>query len=260
MHSEFGQSKKSLSPLTGPLADRPTARRHIAAYRQETDADIHIGGVKFGSAVSRDDGCGKRADTVIRSMTIALAAVGLVAAPLAAQTRVNDDTKVAVSPGKAIYTSRLRNDATVKMIDYKTRKFSLLTASGQTVSGTAGPEIKSFKQIKVGDKVVSTYEETIELTLVKGAKEPVGTHETNADERSAAGEAPGVKTTTRTMLTANVIKVDKKKGVVTLQGATEKMDLTIKDPAQLKLVKAGDQVHALVTTSLALSLEPAKKQ
>lgn len=192
-------------------------------------------------------------------MTIALAAVELVAAPVAAQTQVNDNTRVAVSPGKAIYTSRLRSDATVTMIDYKTRKFTLLTANGQTVSGTAGPEIKSFKKVKVGDKVVSNYEETIELTLVKGAKEPVGIHETNAEEISPAGEAPGAKTTTRTMLTANVTKVDKKKGVVTLQGATKKMDLTIMDPAQLKLVKVGDQVHALVTTSLALSLEPAKK-
>jgi Cu/Ag efflux protein CusF len=188
-----------------------------------------------------------------------IAGVAFAAAPLSAQVRDLDDTQVAVSPGKALYTTKVRSEATVKKIDYKTRKFTLVTADGETAPMTAGPEIKNFNKVKVGDKVIANYEESIELTLVKGGKEPIGRREMNADELAAAGAVPGAKAISKTVIVANVTKVDKKKGVVTLQGATDAMDLKIKDPKQLGLVKVGDQVRAMATTSLALSLEPAKK-
>lgn len=153
----------------------------------------------------------------------------------------------------------MRSEATVKTIDYKTRKFTLMTAEGETAPMTAGPGIKNFDKVKAGDRVVANYEESIELTLVKGGKQPIGRREMTGDDLAAAGAMPGARTTSKTVIVANVTKVDKKQGVVTLQGATDAMELQIVDPKQLKLVKVGDQVQAVATITLALSLEPAKK-
>jgi Cu/Ag efflux protein CusF len=189
-----------------------------------------------------------------------IAGATVIAAPAAAQMQAHDDMKVAVSPGKALYTSTIRREATVKKIDYTTRNFTLLTHDGETISTTAGPDIKNFDKVKVNDTVVATYQESIELTLVKGGKEPVGRREMTSDEVAALGAMPGAKTMTKSVITANVIKVDKKKGVVTLKGATETMDLKVNDPKQLALVKTGDQVHAVATTTLALSLEREAKK
>ena len=41
-----------------------------------------------------------------------------------------------------------------------------------------------------------------------------------------------------------------------IQGATRSVDLTIRDPKQLDLIKVGDQVQAVTTQTLAMSLEP----
>jgi hypothetical protein len=47
--------------------------------------------------------------------------------------------------------------------------------------------------------------------------------------------------------------------MVTLRGTEYEVDLKIRDPEQLKMIKVGDQVHAVYTEAVALSVEPAKK-
>lgn len=44
------------------------------------------------------------------------------------------------------------------------------------------------------------------------------------------------------------------------QGCSLEVDLKVRDPKQLKLVKVGDQVRAVYTEALALSVEPAMKK
>jgi Cu/Ag efflux protein CusF len=58
-------------------------------------------------------------------------------------------------------------------------------------------------------------------------------------------------------VTADVTAVDKKKQIVTLRGPNRTVDLKVRDPEQLKLIKVGDQVQAVYTEALALGLEPA---
>jgi hypothetical protein len=58
-------------------------------------------------------------------------------------------------------------------------------------------------------------------------------------------------------VTADVTAVNKKKQTITLKGPERTIDLEVRDPEQLKLIKVGDQVQAVYTEALALGLEPA---
>src|SRR5436190_1550303 len=60
-------------------------------------------------------------------------------------------------------------------------------------------------------------------------------------------------------VTADVTAVDQKTHMVTLKGPKQEVDLYVADPAQLKLIKVGDQIEAEYTQALAITVEPAKK-
>jgi len=55
--------------------------------------------------------------------------------------------------------------------------------------------------------------------------------------------------------------VDTKTHQVTLKGPNQTVDLYVEDPAQLKLIKVGDQIEAVYTQAVAITVEPvaAKK-
>jgi hypothetical protein len=55
---------------------------------------------------------------------------------------------------------------------------------------------------------------------------------------------------------ANVVAVDPKKQTVRLRGPERTVDLKVRDPNQLKLMKVGDQVEATYIEATAISVEP----
>ena len=58
-------------------------------------------------------------------------------------------------------------------------------------------------------------------------------------------------------VTADVIAVDAKTQTLTLKGPKQTVELKVPDPAQFKMVKVGDQIQAVYTEALALSVETA---
>ena len=59
---------------------------------------------------------------------------------------------------------------------------------------------------------------------------------------------------------ANVTAVNAKEKYITLLGPKgNSVDLAVEDPGQLKLVKVGDQVEAVYTEAMAITVEPASK-
>src|SRR5436190_699283 len=59
--------------------------------------------------------------------------------------------------------------------------------------------------------------------------------------------------------TVEVIAIDQKTHMVTLRGPKQEVDLYVADPAQLKLIKVGDQIEAEYTQAVAITVEPPKK-
>ena len=165
----------------------------------------------------------------------------------------------ASSPGQATMAAAVTVSATVEAIDKATRQVTLKGPQGKLNTITAGPEVRNFDQVKVGDVVTVRYMEALSLTLMKDGKELRGMTETPGAARSAAGERPAGVVANRTEVTANVIALDAATQTVTLKGPTRTVDLKVPDAGQFKLIKVGDQIKAVFTEALALSVEPAKK-
>jgi ribosomal protein L6P/L9E len=197
---------------------------------------------------------------------VILGAALLGAACLPALAQQKPDAKsaamVASAPGTATVASAVSISASVEAIDKAQRKLTLKGPKGNVQTVTAGPEVRNFDQIKVGDLVVARYVESLTLTLKKDGKELRAKTETTDAVRAKAGEKPAGIVGRQVEVTADVIAVDAKTQTLTLKGPNQTVELKVPDPAQFKLVKVGDQIQATYTEAVALSVEtaaPAKK-
>jgi len=183
------------------------------------------------------------------------------ALPALAQTQpaANAAAMVASSPGQATVSSVVSVSAKVEAIDAATRQLTLKGPAGNLNTLTASPEVRNFDQIKVGDMVTARYFESLSLTLKKDGKELRGSTQTPAAARAPAGERPAGVRAQQTEVTADVTAVNAKTQTVTLKGPKHTIELKIPDVNQFKLIKVGDQIQAVYTEALAVSVEPAKK-
>lgn len=168
---------------------------------------------------------------------------------------------VGTAPGKGLAMQAVKASATVEAVDPATRSVKLKNSRGQERTITAGPEVRNFDQIKVGDTVTIEFVEALALELkkAKDGKLIVGKGEVKSLERSEPGMKPGGAATREVTAVADVVGVDSKKSKVTVKNDKgETFDLNIRDPEQLKLIKKGDQIQATYTEAMAISMTPAR--
>lgn len=188
-----------------------------------------------------------------------LAATALLftfAAPVLAQS---NDTEVKTSPGKASVTRTVSVVATVTEVDAGRRSVTLKRPDGRLFPLKVSADVRNLEQLSVGDRVAVQYQEALSLTLKKDGKELRSATATREGVRTPAGELPGGVVADQVEVTADVIAVDAKRQVVTLKGPKQTVEMRVPDPQQLKLIKVGDQVQAVYTQALAVSVTPAKK-
>jgi hypothetical protein len=86
--------------------------------------------------------------------------VGIIAAAVLVST-----ARTAMAQARTINAELRVETATVEAIDAKNRSITLKRPDGTFVGTVAGPEVKRFAEIKVGDKVSAKYYENIVLRL-----------------------------------------------------------------------------------------------
>jgi ribosomal protein L6P/L9E len=192
-------------------------------------------------------------------IVIGAALLGALSLPALAQQKPDAGGAVmtAKEPGKATIASTVKVTGTVEAIDKATRQVSIKGPKGNLNTVTAGPDVRNFDQIKVGDQVVVQYLEALSLTLKKDGKELRSRTDTTDAARAAAGDKPAGIVARQTEVIADVTAVDAKTQVVTLRGPKQTVELKVPDREQFKLIKVGDQVQAVYTEAVALSVEPA---
>jgi len=183
-------------------------------------------------------------------------AAALAASPAFAQTGA---AMVGTAPGKAGAMETMKITATITAIDKATRDVTLKGPQGNEMVVTAGPEVKNFDQLKVGDQVNLNYMEALTLELKKGGGMVVARTEKAGAAGAKPGEKPAGAVGRQVTVVADVVAVDPAKQVVTLKGPQRTVDLHIADPEQFKRIAKGDQVEATYTQALAIAVEPAKK-
>jgi Cu/Ag efflux protein CusF len=195
----------------------------------------------------------------MNKLLIASAVALACAAPALAQQKpsAGGESAVVTSPGKGSAARVVTITASVEAIDPAARTVTLKGPRGNVVTLPVSEKAKNFDKVKVGDMVVVRYLEALSLELKKGG---TGIRERSEREGSATaqpGQQPAAGAARQVTVVADVMAVDEKRQTVTLRGPKQTVDLKVKDPKQLKLVKVGDQVEATYTEALAVSVEPA---
>ncbi|WP_213302660.1 hypothetical protein [Paraburkholderia sacchari] len=170
------------------------------------------------------------------------------------------DVAVAKAPGKVKIAGVRTVTAEVLNVDPATRVVRLKRSDGKTFEIQVGEEARNFDQLRIGDKVTATYHEALSLSLKKGGG---GAASVDAPaptmERAASGAKPGGSVARQVTVVANVVAVHPKSKTVTLKGPEgNTVDVMVEDPAQLANIKKGDQVEAVYTEALAISVQPAE--
>ena len=164
--------------------------------------------------------------------------------------------------GVAAQESALIYDGEVTKIDAATRTVTLKNKDGET-SIVAGPEVKNFAEIKVGDHFDVVYELAVAIELVK-VKNPGTTSEQVSTSTTTApqGDKPGMITTKTITATANVEAIDAAKNIVSLKGPQGNIfKVKVRNPDLLKDIAVDDQVKVVYTEAIAavVSAPAAKK-
>jgi Cu/Ag efflux protein CusF len=161
---------------------------------------------------------------------------------------------IAMAQSRTI-TSEMRTETgIVEAVEAQTRTITLKKPDGTFVSTVAGPEIKRFDEIKIGDKVNARYYENVVLRLKQPGEADVdtGAKGTTGSEQVLPG---GTKAKQRT-ITASITAIDPNTPSVTFTGPNGwKYTSRVQDTAALAKVKVGDKVDITWTEAVLVSVE-----
>jgi Cu/Ag efflux protein CusF len=145
--------------------------------------------------------------------------------------------------------------ATVTGIDASKRKVTLVSKEGKKLNFTAGPEVRNFDQIEIGDQLTVSLTETSTIRMAKPG-EKVDDIAYGTVDLPPVGAKPGLKMSDTYQSSAKVSAIDEKKRKVTLEfpdGSTEK--ITVRDDLNLAERKVGELVVIRSSEVYEINLE-----
>jgi hypothetical protein len=167
---------------------------------------------------------------------------------------LNTLTALAEKPAGVVAEQRTAT-ATVEAINKDTREVTLKQAAGGKLTFKAGPEVRNFAQVKVGDKVTATTYEELAIFVAPPGEKP-SSYESEEMSRAALGKKPKGSYTRTIDISAKVEAVDLKNRNVTLRGPKGNT-VTLKVGDQVKRldkVKVGDTVVAQYTEVVEITV------
>ncbi len=191
-----------------------------------------------------------------RSLFVATLMLNAVLAlPATAQT---GEVMAGKAPGVAGVAQTIKVSATITNIDAASRAVTLKGPQGKEVSVIAGPEVKNFAQLKVGDNVDVQYVEALVVELKKGGGQPIARTERGGAATAKPGDKPGALAGRQVKIVGDVINVDAATQTITVKGPQRTIDIKVRDPQQFKLIAKGDQLEATYTEAAAVAVTPKK--
>jgi Cu/Ag efflux protein CusF len=172
--------------------------------------------------------------------------------------------KAVPPPMKEVYTApayageKVTVVATVEAVDLATREVTLRGPEGNTVTITAGEEVRNLPQVKVGDRVEVTYYQGLALELGPSGSGIQKRTEVVTARRAEPGEKPGGAVLQTVTATGTVKAIDPKARTVTIRGAKRTLVLKVAENVDLGKVKVGDEVQALYQQAMAISVKAAE--
>jgi Cu/Ag efflux protein CusF len=161
----------------------------------------------------------------------------------------------ALAQSKTVRSEMRTETAVVESIDAANRTVTLKKPDGTYTTVTAGPDIKRFAEVKVGDKVTAKYYENVIVRL----KQP-GESDVASRARATTGSEqvmPGGTKAKQVTITATIAAIDMNAPTITFTGPNGwKYTSKVQDTEALAKVKVGDKVDIVWTEALLVSIEP----
>lgn len=163
-------------------------------------------------------------------------------------------------PGGEISRTKMVT-AEVIAIDLATRTVTLKGPGGNEFPVHADKRVKNLPQVKVGDKVDVSYQESLVWNVKKAADGKPGVSVQSETESAKPGSKPAGVTITQMKMTATIEAIDLANGTVTLKGPQgNSRTIKARDPKNLQRVQVGDLVDITYTEALAVKVRPSKKK
>jgi Cu/Ag efflux protein CusF len=178
--------------------------------------------------------------------------VGIIAAAVLVSM-----ARTAMAQARTLRSEMRVETATVEAIDAATRTVTLKKSDGTFVTIVAGPEVKRFAEVKVGDKVTARYYENVIVRLKQPGEPEVisGVKATTGSEQVLPGGTKAKQVT----ITATISAISMETPSITFTGPNGwKYTSKVQDTEALAKVKVGDKVDIVWTEAVLVSLEAGK--
>jgi len=180
----------------------------------------------------------------MKRLVVGIAAAGLVSM-----------AGMAMAQSKTVRSEMRTETGTVEAIDAANRTVTLKKPDGTFTTVTAGPDIKRFAEVKVGDKVTAKFYENLIVRLkAPGESDVVSrTRATTGSEQILPGGTKAKQVT----ITATIAAIDMNTPAITFTGPNGwKYTSKVQDTEALAKVKVGDKVDIVWTEAVLVSMEP----
>ena len=163
----------------------------------------------------------------------------------------------AMAQAKTVKSEMRTDTAAVEAIDAPSRTVTLRRSDGTVVTIVAGPEIKRFEEVKIGDKVTARYYENMVIRIRRPGEPEVDTKATGTTGSEQV--LPGGTKARQRILPATITAIDMNKPSITFTAEKDwKYTSTVQDLSALAAVKVGDKVEVVWTEAMLVSLERDK--
>jgi len=158
-------------------------------------------------------------------------------------------------------SSNVTLEGEITALDKATRAVTVTGSDGGSLEFVAGPDVRNFNQLKVGDKVILDYQAAVALELQPAGSAQVGVTAAQGGTVAAVGAKPGGTVARTVSLVTEVAAVDPVANTIALRGprgntqiiAVQREDLR----AKLPNVKRGDLLRISYTEAVAVSIRRA---
>ena len=155
---------------------------------------------------------------------------------------------------RTLPTQTVTLSGTVETIDLQKRVVNIKTPDGKFETIDVPPGAKRFDELKVGDKVSITYNNTVSARLKAPGEAPVNT--TMGATTAGQGERPGGTAAVERTMTVTISALDKNVPSITFTGPNGwKYSRRVLDPTVLDKIKPGDQVDITWDTDVAVAVQ-----
>lgn len=160
------------------------------------------------------------------------------------------------TPTPVVGTTTAELTAKVTNIDRASRTVTLQDDQGNKYDMQVGPNVTRFDNVKLGEVVTFTYQQSVALSIAKSTA-PMPSVASTPIVTAFPGSKPSGGVVTRTLTAVVTVQaIDTSNNSITVKTQDGRVvTLSVKDPANLNGIKVGDAVKVTYTQALVIAVK-----